>query len=174
MNNRDPLYHRHGPREGRSPRRPPQQGHDKGPAGPAVPPSELDLPVRPCSQPPPEARRPAREKSPPFSVATHAKSTNKVNKVRVLLLTFEYHDLRPGLDEETTLVSNAFESLWGHDGVVSPFTIRMCNYRAGLRQRLKEFLPSSEHPRAGSDTLYVIYYHGHGGRDAEGKFVLSR
>lgn len=181
MEKKEPLYYHP---SARLTRRLTRQGHE-GQAGQAVPPpnphplpyrhgAHAHPPPRPLSQPPPEAPSLLPQRSKPSSVAMYTRNPNRVERVRVLLLTFEYHDLRPGLDEETTRVRRAFESLWGHDGVVSEFTIPMRDYRTELRQRLGEFLPSQGQIEIGLDTLYVVYYHGHGGRNAEGKFTLFR
>lgn len=96
--------------------------------------------------------------------------------VKALLLTFEYHDLNGSngqklLDDETTLVNGAFTRLWGRDAVTEE-RIPMYKPREWLTNTIRAFLPTaSEEVR---DTLYIVYYHGHGYRNEKGGFTLLR
>lgn len=96
--------------------------------------------------------------------------------VKVLLLTFEYHDLNgPNgqtlLDSDSNLVKAAFTKLWGQD-TVTERQIPLHKSQEWLIETIRAFLPTaSEEYR---DSLYIVYYNGHGHRNKEGKFTLLR
>ncbi|OAG35450.1 hypothetical protein AYO21_10400 [Fonsecaea monophora] len=76
-------------------------------------------------------------------------------RVKVLLLTFDFNDL--DLHKQTKKIHGDFESL-GYE--VQDYNINMSDPLSGLKTHLSEFLvkPDPSHP-----TLHIIYYHGHGG-----------
>ncbi len=89
------------------------------------------------------------------------------SEVKVLLMTFEFHDLRDSLDMETDQVEEAFDRL-GYS--VEQFRIPMINSPARLEAKLDEFFAGVD-----ENTLAIIYYHGHGGLDVEERsLVFSR
>lgn len=89
-------------------------------------------------------------------------------RVKVLLLTFNHHDLDDVLDKETENVKEAFEKL---NYTVYNEEIRMKRSLAGLKVILEEFLPKEEC----KDTLFIIYYHGHGYlRPSDDEFTIFR
>lgn len=89
-------------------------------------------------------------------------------RVKVLLLTFEHHDLDDVLDRETEDVKEAFELL---NYTVEKEEIRMKHSLAELEVILERFLPQEEC----RDTLFIVYYHGHGYlRPADDEFTIFR
>ncbi|KAI7781670.1 hypothetical protein LA080_014436 [Diaporthe eres] len=87
-------------------------------------------------------------------------------RVNVLLLTFYHHDQGDDLDDETEHVKEAFERL---NYTVSEEEIRMKHSLAELEVVLERFLPKEEC----KDTLFIIYYHGHGYlRPADDEFTI--
>lgn len=88
-------------------------------------------------------------------------------KVKALILTFEYHDV-DGLTKETRDVRYVFESLWGDD-MVTKTRIPMQDSLKVLKEQLDEFLP-----RKNTDTLFIIYYHGHGFKNRRHQLSLRR
>lgn len=89
-------------------------------------------------------------------------------RVKVLLLTLGHHDLNDGLDEETEDVKEAFEKL---NYTVYKEEIRMKHSVDELQVILERFLPKEEC----KDTLFIIYYHGHGYlRPADDEFTIFR
>ena len=76
--------------------------------------------------------------------------------VKVLILTFKFNDLE--LEAETKGVEEAFVNA-GYE-VDKPYEIEMDNSLDKLKMRLRNFLPYNNKDE---DTLYIIYYHGHGG-----------
>lgn len=87
------------------------------------------------------------------------------HEVQVLLLTFEFHDLEEAFDLETDEVEEAFTRL-GYE--VSQFEIPMTDSLPRLQEKQQQFFSDVT-----EDTLAIIYYHGHAGRD-DGSLVLSR
>lgn len=88
-------------------------------------------------------------------------------RVKVLLLTFDHHDLDV-LDQETEDVKDAFEKL---NYTVDNKKIRMKRSLAELKVILERFLPREEC----RDTLFIIYYHGHGYlRPEDDEFTIFR
>ena len=75
--------------------------------------------------------------------------------VKVLILTFKFNDLE--LEDETKGVNEAFDEA-GYV-VEEPYEIEMDKSLNKLKTRLRNFLPDKKV----EDTLYIIYYHGHGG-----------
>ena len=76
--------------------------------------------------------------------------------VKVLILTFKFNDLK--LEAETKAVEGAFINA-GYV-VNEPYEIEMDNSSEKLEKRLRDFLPGK---KKDEDTLYIVYYHGHGG-----------
>lgn len=98
------------------------------------------------------------------------KDVPEVNKVEVLLLTFQHHGLR-SLDQETGDVTSAFEKL---KYSVKPYEIPMEDSRKSLNEKLTGFLPMKEVLES-KTTLYIIYYHGHGYLNTkDGQFTIMR
>lgn len=89
---------------------------------------------------------------------------NDYEQVNVLVLTFDYSDLN--LKSEATEIVNLFQSL---DYNVDEYTIPMDNSLENLRQELNTFLAPTN-PK----TLLIIYYHGHGGIEADRTLSLAR
>lgn len=79
--------------------------------------------------------------------------------VKVLILNFKFNDL--DLEDEIRQVKKAFR----HARYESPmhYEIEMDNSLDGLDEKLRDFLPESEP----ENTLYIIYYNGHGGVSRE-------
>ena len=80
-------------------------------------------------------------------------------RVKVLILNFKFNDL--DLNDEIRQVKKAFH----HARYESPihYEIEMDNSFAGLDGKLQDFLPKTE----SQNTLYIIYYNGHGGISRE-------
>lgn len=89
----------------------------------------------------------------------------KYDKVEVLLLTFEFHDLGRQMDKETKHVRRAFKRL-GY--TVTPKIIPMKKSEDAFHSFEDDFLKKES-----ADTLLIIYYHGHGGPSSNG-LVFSR
>jgi hypothetical protein len=93
------------------------------------------------------------------------------------LLTWEYHDLVSGfdeesgdyvtgLDEETVRLVKTFES-YGY--TVHDVHVPMHGSSEVVKKKVKRFLA-----HARDDVLLIMYYHGHGGLDEKGELVFSR
>ena len=91
--------------------------------------------------------------------------------VKVLILNFKFNDL--GLEDEIRQVTEAFD----HARYESPthYEIEMDNSLDGLDKKLQKFLPKTKT----QNTLYIIYYNGHGGitreeqKDSNGSTVTD-
>lgn len=86
------------------------------------------------------------------------------DKVKVLVLTFGYSDIN--LKNETKKIVKLFEGLKYE---VDKFTIPMGKSLEKLRGELENFLAPTE-----ANTLLIIYYHGHGGIEADRTLFLAR
>lgn len=95
--------------------------------------------------------------------------SRQAREVNVLLLTFQYHDLGSFLDKETEHVRKAFQTL---KYKVSEETIQMGCSLDEIKEQVNRFLKSSK--RRPEETLYIIYYHGHGDVTRTGEFTIAR
>ena len=102
-----------------------------------------DQPLRPTKEDPNKSSRAA------------GTAEKDYKTVKVLILTFKFNDLE--LEEETEGVQKAFNTA-GYV-VDEPYEIEMDKPLDKLKTRLRDFLPNNKV----EDTLYIIYYHGHGG-----------
>ncbi|KAF3908512.1 hypothetical protein ABW21_db0205676 [Orbilia brochopaga] len=85
-------------------------------------------------------------------------------EVKVLLLTFAFTDI-PELEEETSGMERAFDDL-GYE--VESFLIDMQRSLERVQAKIRDFM--SEYT---SRTLFIIYYHGHGGRGNNHSLILA-
>ena len=85
--------------------------------------------------------------------------------VKVLILTFKFNDLK--LKAETKAVQDAFVNA-GYV-VDEPYEIEMDKSLEKLEKRLRNFLA---YKNKDEDTLYIVYYHGHGGVITEERTIF--
>jgi hypothetical protein len=99
-----------------------------------------------------------------LSKTNYSRVEQDYTAVNVLLLTFEFNDLK--IKEETKSVEDAFAGV-GYK--VYLYGIKMEDTLSSLQKKLKSFLQAE-----GKNTLFVIYYNGHGGIEEDNTLSFAR